>query len=297
MTAIKLENIDFSYQRKNKILHNINIDVPKGSIYGFLGKNGAGKTTTLRVILGLLKPSSGNISVFGKNINSTYPNHLANIGPLIEGPALYGHLSANDNLRITCKYTGVKNQEIDRVLKQVNLAYAKNKKAGKFSTGMKQRLGLAIALLQDPDILILDEPTNGLDPSGIIEFRNILFDLKNQGKTIILSSHILSEVEKIVSKIGIIQEGKMIFEGTIDELNQMKSFEVRLRVSNAGKAKNLISNLSKSVIMDSEYINVSLEDDSGVASIIKLMVENNIEVYSAVPQSKGLEEMFISVTE
>ena len=222
MSAIHLENIRFGYQKNELVLSGINLDVPKGSIYGFLGANGAGKTTSIRLILGLLKPLRGQVSIFGRDIRETYPKHLRQVGSLIENPSLYEHLSAMDNLRIWSKYFEVDSKRIPEVLDLVDLTKAKNKKTSDFSTGMKQRLGLATALLHDPKLLILDEPTNGLDPLGIIDLRGILQKLQAAGKTILLSSHILSEVEKLVSRIGIIQNGKVVFEGKMKELQALR---------------------------------------------------------------------------
>ena len=296
MNTIQLDNISFGYNPQSLVLKNINLTVPPSSIYGFLGKNGAGKTTTLRIILGLLKPQKGNVRIFEKDIKKTYPAHLSQIGPMIESPALYSHLSAKDNLRVSCKYTGTSTKRIAQVLEMVNLSYATKKKVKTFSTGMKQRLGVAIALLQDPEILILDEPTNGLDPNGIIEFRNILHRLQSEGKSIILSSHILSEVEKIASVIGIIHDGKMVFQGTLDEMQSLKNLEAHLQLSNMEKAINILqSEFAVRKNLESLFISISDQDD--LAKAIKLLVEANIDVYQATPISKGLEEMFIEATE
>ncbi len=296
MHAIELSEIQFSYSSKQTVLEDINIQVPKGSIYGFLGKNGAGKTTTLRIILGLLKVNKGTVKVLGESIKSSYPRYLSNIGPLIESPAVYGHLTAIDNLRVSCKYTGSSISRISEVLDQVNLAYAGKKKVKAFSTGMKQRLGVAIALLQDPEILILDEPTNGLDPNGIIEFRSILHRLQAEGKSIILSSHILSEVEKIADVIGILHQGKMVFEGSIRDMEALKSLEAELMISDIAKGTKLLGDAFNWRV-ENEIVLVGIQDREALASIIGLMVKNGIDVYKANPVSKGLEQMFLDVTE
>jgi len=178
MNAIAMQNISFGYRKNELVLSNININVPNQSIYGFLGANGAGKTTSIRLILGLLKPASGNVFVFGEDIKKTHPHHFNKIGSLIENPSLYGHLSAEDNLRIWSKFFNTPKQRTAEVLELVNLGDAKKKKTADFSTGMKQRLGLATALLHDPQLIILDEPTNGLDPMGIIKLREILNQLR-----------------------------------------------------------------------------------------------------------------------
>ena len=216
---IHIENLTFGYSSNELVINGLNLDVPKGSIYGFLGANGAGKTTTLKMILSLIKSYSGKISVFGKNTKSEYPKYLQQVGSLIENPSFYGHLSAKENLKIWSNYFHSDQNRIQEVLDIVDLGKHSNKKTEQYSTGMKQRLGLATALLHDPQLLILDEPTNGLDPMGIIELRKVLNRLNDEGKTIILSSHILPEVEKIVSHLGILKNGGLVFEGTIAELH------------------------------------------------------------------------------
>ena len=295
--AIQVSKLDFAYERGVDVLSNVNLNVTSGSIYGFLGRNGAGKSTTLRTILGLIKPNRGSISILGKKIKESYPSHLHQIGSLIENPSLYGHLTARHNLKVCCNYFNVRNHHIDRVLDTVNLGYARNKKVKRFSTGMKQRLGLAIAMLQDPQILILDEPTNGLDPNGIIEFRDILLTLRERGKTILLSSHILSEVEKIASQIGIIHEGKMVFEGTLEALHQMKKNEVLLRTSDPILSKQYLSDAFLCTVKDNGWIAVTLSQEKDIAQVIKHLVEQQIDVFSAIPVHQDLEEMFLSITD
>jgi len=297
MSVIHLNQINFSYTKNVTILDSINLNVPEGSIYGFLGANGAGKSTTLRLILGLIKAQSGTISMFGEEIRKTYPNHLSKVGSLIESASLYDHLSATDNLKIAAKYYNTPTSSINEVLKKVKLEHTAKKKTKDFSTGMKQRLGLAIALLHNPEILILDEPTNGLDPNGIIELRQILKTLNEEGKTILLSSHILSEVEKIVSRLGIIKNGSIVFEGSIAELQELrgKNIEVHFIVSDSTAASKLLSIYDFKIIDDHRFT-VTVNDKNTISKIINQLVNHHVEIFEVTPQSNDLENMFLSMT-
>lgn len=200
------------YYGKHVTVNELNLEVPQGAIYGLLGPNGAGKSTTLKMLTGLIRPSSGQMELFGEPWRRS---HLERIGALIEEPALYGNLTAEENLSIHTTLMGLPKSEIGRVLEIVNLKDTKGKRTAKFSTGMKQRLGIAIALLGNPEILILDEPTNGLDPLGIQEFRKLVRTLPKMGITVILSSHILSEVGQLVDCVGIISAGRLGYQGPV----------------------------------------------------------------------------------
>ena len=193
---------------------SIDLQVPKGGIYGFLGPNGAGKSTTIRMLLGLIKETKGQVTVFGKSIKEERLAILKRVGSMVETPSYYGHLTAYENLEVTRKILGIEKREINRVLEIVKLTDVQHKAVKKFSLGMKQRLGIAQALLGNPELLILDEPTNGLDPSGIIEMRELIKSLPEEyGITVLLSSHILSEIELIATHVGIINKGKLVFQG------------------------------------------------------------------------------------
>lgn len=298
MAIIQLENIDFAYRKNEPVLKGVNLNVPDGSIYGFLGPNGAGKSTTLRLILALMKPKSGKISLFGNVIKSSYPKYLERVGSLIESASLYGHLSATDNLKIAAKYFNTPENRIPTILEKVKLGHTAKKKTKDFSTGMKQRLGLAMSLLHDPELLILDEPTNGLDPNGIIELRQILRELNDEGKTILLSSHILSEVEKIVDHVGIINNGSIVFEGSFDALQELrgKNITVKIRVSQNEKAISVLSDYEINHV-DDKYFNVALNDSSELPEIAKILVANDIDIYELSPQSNDLENIFLNVTQ
>lgn len=216
--------------KDNLSVNNLNMRVKEGRIYGFLGPNGAGKSTTLKMLLDLVKPTAGEIDIFGKRLNSsTRSNILRNIGSLIESPSYYGHLTGFENLKILQTLLDVPKKNIDEVLRIVRLDRQQNKKVSAYSLGMKQRLGLAGALLSFPKLLILDEPTNGLDPAGIQEMRDLICSLpKKYGMTVIVSSHLLSEIDQIAEDIGIIANGKMMYQGPLNllhETDKSKSLE------------------------------------------------------------------------
>ncbi len=273
------------------------MEVPVGSIYGFLGTNGAGKSTTIRNVLGLLKPQSGSINLFEKEINKSKPRIFQQVGSLIESPSLYPHLHAVDNLKIVCKYRGVSNTKIESVLEKVNLLQHRKKKVKQFSTGMKQRLGLAMALIHDPELLILDEPTNGLDPNGITEIRNIILQLREEGKTIMLSSHLLSEIEKIATQVGIIKNGEMVFEGTLPELDELKSAQQSLEIksNDLAKTKEILSNY-KIINPNQQSIQVDISSKTEIPIIIKKLVDGGVDLYEISRTKSDLEKMFISIT-
>ncbi|AKC61931.1 MULTISPECIES: ABC transporter ATP-binding protein [Clostridium] len=215
---IETKNLTKSFESFNAV-SNLNLQVKKGRIYGFLGPNGAGKSTTIRMLLGLIKPTNGEINIFGKSIKENRIKILKNTGSLVESPSYYANLTAYENLKISAKILNLKESYIDDVLETVKLTKWKNTQVKKFSLGMKQRLGIALALIGEPDLLILDEPTNGLDPEGIHEIRELIKELpKINGMSVLISSHILSEIQIMADDIGIINLGKLLFQGSLDEL-------------------------------------------------------------------------------
>lgn len=216
---LETKALTYAFSRDQPILNAIDLAVPTGSIYGFLGPNGAGKTTTLKLVLGLLKPRQGQISFWGQSFHQHRLDILRRVGSFIESPSLYGHLTARENLLVWQKIYRCPATAIPHVLQLTDLSGTRTKKVRQFSLGMKQRLAIAVALLHDPALLILDEPTNGLDPQGIVDIRQLLQKLnREQGTTIIVSSHLLSEVAKLVTHTGIIHKGNMLFQGTLNEL-------------------------------------------------------------------------------
>ncbi|MBK8051736.1 MAG: ATP-binding cassette domain-containing protein [Saprospiraceae bacterium] len=294
--AIEINNLSHYFDNKQKVLNKINITVPESSIYGFLGPNGAGKTTSLRLMLGLLQKQDGKINIFGKSFDKNRIEILKQTGSLIEYPSIYGQLSAKQNLLVWQKIYQCPIQSIENVLNIVGLSDTGNKKATDFSLGMKQRLGLAIALLNNPRLLILDEPTNGLDPNGIIEIRDLLIHLnKERGITILISSHLLSEIEKLVTHIGLINKGNMLFEGTYHDLliTNKKTSGVMLQTSQNEKAMSILKN-SYEVTMIDNKIQIAAYTDEEIGSIVQCIVQNDIRVYEVQRRDTDLEDIFMN---
>jgi ABC-2 type transport system ATP-binding protein len=299
MNCIETKNLGYRFSESQTVLSSIHLQVPEGSIYGFLGPNGAGKTTTLKLILGLLKKQEGSISVFNTPFDANRIEILKKVGSLIESPSLYGHLSAADNLEILRRIYRCPKERIAEVLEIVGLSGTGTKKARQFSLGMKQRLSIAVALLHNPPLLILDEPTNGLDPNGIIEIRELLRNLNNTYKTtIVISSHLLSEIEKIVSHVGILNRGVLLFQGTLQELQlkQAVSSGIRFGTSDPRKALSLL--LEKGVKAELENSEIVLHTSSRetAAEMNALLVHNNISVFQMSPEKNDLESIFIDLT-
>ena len=297
-SLIKTENLNFSFSKGVKTLDNVSLDVPKGSIYGFLGPNGAGKTTTLRLLLGLLRNQEGKIEIFNHQFTSHRLEILKRLGSLIEQPSLYGHLTAKENLEIYRRVYKCDKSRIQEVLKTVGLESTGKKKARQFSLGMKQRLSIAIALLHQPELLILDEPTNGLYPNGIIEVRELMKKLNKEfGTTVLVSSHILNEVERMATHVGIIHKGQMLFQGTLPELQQMKTKQVSLEVetSNNSKAFEILQQ-QFAVHQQHDKILIPYRDKQQAADVNKLLVRNGLDVYLLQPQQSDLEQLFIDIT-
>ncbi len=209
---IETKNLNFQFNKHKKIIDDLSIHVPKGSIYGFLGPNGAGKSTTMRLLTGIIPDDTNAIKLFSNTIESQQPQVFHRMGTLVESPALYLHLSGENNLKYMAKIRGISHEKIDEVLELVDLTHARKQKAKQYSLGMKQRLAIAMALLSEPELLLLDEPVNGLDPNGIIEIRKLLVKINQEkGITIFISSHLLSEIEKMCTHVGIIAKGKLKF--------------------------------------------------------------------------------------
>jgi len=296
--VIKTTALSYSFNKDGKTLDNIELQVESGSIYGFLGPNGAGKTTTLRLLLGLLKKQGGSIEVFGEELHKNRIRILKKIGSLIEQPSLYSHLTAKENLQIYRKIYGCHAARIDEVLELVGLSHKNNKKAKQFSLGMKQRLSIALALLPQPQLLILDEPTNGLDPNGIIETRELIKTLNREhGTTILVSSHILAEVERMATHVGIIHYGKMKFQGTLHELHQLKVKENFLTLeTNKNEFAGTLLKEHFEVNRQNGHLLLPFKDKEQTAFINKLLVQHGVDVYRLQPQQNDLEQLFIDIT-
>ncbi|MCW5909763.1 MAG: ATP-binding cassette domain-containing protein [Cyclobacteriaceae bacterium] len=298
---ISIQNLNFAYSSK-KILDNLSIHVPRNSIYGFLGPNGSGKTTTIRLMLGLIPHRSDNINLFNKSLKRYRTAILQNIGSLVEAPSLYPHLSGYENLELTRKLIGnITKTKIDEVLEIVKLNHDAHVPTKKYSLGMKQRLGLAIALLNNPDVLILDEPTNGLDPTGIKEMREFIVDLhRHHNKTIFLSSHLLGEIEKMATHVGILKTGKCVFEGALNELEALLHKNIiRFKVDNAAVAEQIINNRMPSIktSIEASWLTLHVDDDLIISSANKLLINQGISVSRIEHKASNLESLFIELTE
>jgi len=298
MNCLETKDLTYQFNSDQLILDKINLQVPSGSIYGFLGPNGAGKTTTLRLILGLLKKQEGSIQIFGKSFEKDRISILRNIGSMIESPSIYSHLTATENLRLLQKIYQCPASRIAEVLNIVGLAQTGQKKAGQFSLGMKQRLSIAIALLHNPSLLILDEPTNGLDPNGIIEIRELLKKLNEENNlTILISSHLLSEIERLVTHLGIIHKGSLLFQGTLDELHlkQKLSSVIHIETNQHQQSVEIMATLGLSPKLMNGLIKIPIVDKMILASLNKQLVEEGIEVYQISTVKNDLESIFIDI--
>lgn len=279
-----------------KAVNNLTIHVPKGKIYGFLGKNGAGKTTTIRMIMGLIKPNSGKIKIFGRDIDNDHKWAAMNIGSIVETPGFYENLTAKDNLAVTAELYGVDKRRIEEVLDIVELKNIEKKKVKEFSLGMKQRLGIANALIHSPGILILDEPTNGLDPAGIKEMREFLKKLSvEQGISILISSHILSEIQLLADYIGIIDQGSLIEEADISTVASEDQSHLQIEVDKPEEALELLSYMKFKYKMEDGRIKVYCDAENN-SQINRSLVMKGLNVNSLTPVYHSLEERFLTVT-
>jgi ABC-type multidrug transport system ATPase subunit len=282
-----------------KAVDDLSFTVNEGDIYGFLGQNGAGKSTTIRMLLSLVKPTSGEINIFGKNLFTHRSEVLQQTGAVIEKPDLYKYLSAYQNLSIFAKMSGVKvtRQLLMEQLAMVGLAERANSKVKTFSQGMKQRLGIAVALVHNPRLIILDEPTNGLDPQGIADMRNLILQLsKERGKTIVVSSHLLSEIEIIANRILIINKGKKVVEGNAAELLDPAKTIVQIETTNNADAKNkLLQSKWASFILPSNGIVKMQMNKAGIPELTNDMSALEIGILSIQPRH-SLEDYFLSLT-
>lgn len=296
---LQTDQLTFGFEKNQPIVNSLNLRVEQGSIYGFLGPNGAGKTTTIRLMLGLLSSAENSIRIFGKTLAGNRQEIFGRIGSLIEMPSLYEHLSGWDNLDITRRLKNIPKARIGQVLEQVRLSAAAQKKVKAYSLGMKQRLGLAMALLSEPELLILDEPTNGLDPNGMIETRELLMQLNREsGTTIFLSSHLLSEIEKMATHVGIINKGNLVFQGTIQELTELKSNQSLLKIETSDNERAYaLLQTHHAVQMNGVALKTPFESKQQAAHINKFLIQNEIDVYQLSVAHADLEQMFLQLTE
>lgn len=271
----------------------IDLRVPEACIVGFLGPNGAGKTTTIRLLLNLLRPDSGAISLFGQTLNQ---QALAMVGALVESPSLYAHLTGRENLEVTRRLLGLPKARIAEVLARVDLLSASNRRVREYSLGMRQRLGLALALLNRPRLIILDEPSNGLDPAGISELRTTLQELaKNDGVTVFLSSHLLSEVELLASHVAVINAGRLRFQGTIDELKGLAQSKLILACQPLSEALTVLAQHGVQAIADGSQIHVTVAPERD-AEVNRVLVQAGFEVSQCWRPELRLEQLFFELT-
>ena len=283
-----------------KAVDELSLNVYKGDIFGFLGPNGAGKSTTIRMLLTLIHPNAGTIRLFGKPLNEERALILRDVGAIVEKPDFYNYLSAYKNLEILSRISGrdVSSNRIMEILETVGLKERRASKVKTYSHGMKQRLGIAQALMHDPDLIILDEPTTGLDPQGMKEIRDLIIHLRDEkNKTIFLSSHLLSEVEQIANRMIIINKGKTVVEGNVQDLLNSAGLKVTFEVDDLDSAKHLISqsrwdNKIESITNNKLIFNLSSEE---IAVLNKYFVDNDISVSAVIP-TKSLEEYFLKIT-
>lgn len=299
MSNFAIETVGLNYNFGTQaVVKNLSLKVPNGSIYGFLGPNGAGKTTTIKILLNLLQSPADQVFIFGKEINTNRIASLKRMGSLVEQPAIYAHLTGRENLLNRCILLGIKKSKCAEMLSLVGLTEAANKKAGKYSLGMKQRLGIALALIADPELLLLDEPTNGLDPNGIIEIRNLMIDLTTKhGKTILVSSHLLAEIERTATHVGIINKGELLFQGTIGELHDLSKPSVKIETNNQEKTISVLANAGVDILQsDAQTVSVVFKTKEDMGSMNALLVQNGISVFSIGKERKDLENLFLDIT-
>ena len=274
----------------------LDLTVPSGAVYGFLGPNGAGKTTTIRLLLGLLQPQAGSIALFGEALTPYRRGALAKVGALVESPSLYGHLSGRENLEVTRRLMDLPRTRIEIVLDRVGLLADGDRRVRDYSLGMRQRLAIALALLGEPRLLILDEPGNGLDPSGILDMRQLLRGLAAEGLTVFVSSHLLSEVEQVASHVGVLRAGSLCFEGRLDELRGRVRPRLLLRCADNLRARSLLTGWGENAEwLDADTLVLAL-DARSPAEINQFLVGHGVAVDHLAREHASLESLFFDLT-
>lgn len=289
MKVLEVKNINKFFGKK-QILKDISFDIEEGEILGFVGPNGSGKTTTIKIILGLQKASSGEVYINGDNIKENFENAIRKVGAIVESPDMYMYLSGLDNLKLVANYYNISHDKIDSIVEFVVLKDRIKDTVSKYSLGMRQRLGIAQAILNKPNLLIVDEPTNGLDPSGIIEFRKMLKELaKKEKMSIFISSHNLAEIENICDKVLLINEGEIVSLDVLHEKNDKDKYKLELNSTKKLENKENIE------IVDENFINYYGEKED-IAKFIEFLVSKKIKIYSVVKDKESLEDIFIKKT-
>ncbi|MBA2175211.1 ABC transporter ATP-binding protein [Halobacillus locisalis] len=283
--------------KKYKAVDGVDLRISKGDIYGFLGPNGAGKTTTIRMLLGLMKPSEGDIQLFGQTFDQNKLECLRRMGSLVESPSYYEHLSGRDNLEALRILLQVPKSRIDEVLEIVRLTKDAGRPVKQYSLGMKQRLGIAASLLGNPELLVLDEPTNGLDPSGIQEMRELIKSMPSKyGITVMISSHLLSEMDQMATRVGIISKGKLIYQDSIEKLRNKAMPQIAIRVSHVAKAKGYLQSNGWKVSSDADHLFLEGTSDREVAEVVAFLAQKQIGVYRIEENRHTLEDIFLDLT-
>ena len=296
-TVIETKALCKQYGPHTAVDH-VELHLPQGCVYGFIGPNGAGKSTTMKMLLGLIHPTAGRVRLLGQELTekSRLPL-LRQTGSLIESPAGYLHLTAQENLEIVADLKGVPHKDIGRVLDIVHLTQDRNRRVGQYSLGMKQRLGIAMALLGSPKLLILDEPTNGLDPAGIQEMRALIRNMPAAtGATVLISSHLLGEMEQMVEQVGIIDHGHILFEGPLTELQRHSRGNVTLRLLDPAKAAPILRANGLTAHSDSCVVTLPPLQDALLADLVQKLAACGAGVVELTPRTKTLEEIFLSLT-
>ena len=292
--VIEVQGLEKSYGSLQAV-RGLNLEVGRGQIYGFLGPNGAGKTTTIRMLLGLIRPTRGAVKLFGESLAERRRKLLQKVGAIVEMPSAYAHLTGWENLEVIRRMLGAPHGNIAPVLKLVGLEDAAHRTVRGYSLGMRGRLSLAAALLGNPELLILDEPTNGLDPAGIREMRDLIRTFPARGITVLVSSHLLSEVEQVATHVGIVVGGQMCFSGRLEDLQARSTSHVALEVDRPEQALRLIQSVHPNAELNGERLEVPIPLNQA-ASLNWMLVEAGFEVSRLEPLTQSLEELFLHLT-
>ena len=295
-TVLELKNVSKSFGRK-KVIDNISLEVKEGEIYGFLGPNGSGKTTTIKMILRLIDSDEGEIKVHGYDNKKQFEKAMENIGAIVENPDMYGYMSGLDNLKLHARIRNVDPKRIEEVLELVELKGREKEHVKKYSLGMKQRLGLALTLLHKPRVLILDEPTNGLDPSGIKKLRDILKEIAHkEGVAVFVSSHILSEMQLMCDKVAVIDKGKIVKVEDITKSEEAVE-KLEIRVKDTEKAIQILKEKFEIEAQKDEHSNIEITiSTEKVPTVVKELAINDVEIKAVIPKEHSLEEIFFDAT-
>jgi ABC-type multidrug transport system ATPase subunit len=297
-TILEINHLSKKYKDFTAV-DDLSLSVNNGDVYGFLGQNGAGKSTTIRMMLTLIEPTSGEIKIFGKSLHENRHEILSKIGAVIERPDLYKYLTAYENLKLFAKMSNVHvtHKLLMDQLDMVGLADRSDSKVKTYSQGMKQRLGIGIALVHNPDLIILDEPTNGLDPQGIADIRNLILKLSTEmGKTVVVSSHLLSEIELIANRMIVIHKGKKIVEGFVKDLLDPSKTLVEIETTDNEFAKSVLKNsaFATMVVDNNDKLHLTM-NKTEISTLIKIMVESNVQIIAVTPRH-SLEDYFLNLT-